>query len=131
MDSYFQLRVLDVKILRPSLLLLILVKGTQCTQGLNGIQTHGLRKCISAAQCSTNSAMKTNTLGTGQFVEFILTNERNKMKNKDDVNCGNILVLKYLVFKDFSTSVIVVFKFHHVNVIMHHIEIKCHSFIQI
>ena len=57
----------------------LLIKGTRCTQGLNEIQTHGLRKCISAAQCSTNSAKKTNTLGTGQFVEFILTNEKNKM----------------------------------------------------
>ena len=46
-------------------------------------------------------------------------------------NCGNILVLKYLVFKDFSISVIVIFKFHRVNVIIHPIEKKCHSFIQI
>ena len=30
------------------------------------------------------------------------------------MNCGNILALKYLVFKDFSVSVIVVFKFHRV-----------------
>ena len=37
-------------------------------------------------------------------------------------NCGNILVLKYLVFKDFSISVIVIFKFHRVNVIMHPID---------
>ena len=106
-----------MKILRTSLLLLILIKGTRCTQGLNEIQTHGLKECISAAQCSTNSAKKTNTLGTGQFVEFILTNERNKMKNEDD--------------EDFSISVIVIFKFHRVNVILHPIEKKCHSFIQI
>ena len=30
-------------------------------------------------QCSTNWAMKTHTLGAGQFVEFILTRERNEL----------------------------------------------------
>ena len=33
--------------------------------------------------------MKTHTLGVGQFVEFILTGERNETYNEDDVNCGN------------------------------------------
>ena len=32
--------------------------------------------------------MKTHTLEAGQFVEFILTRERNETYN-DDVNCGN------------------------------------------
>ena len=36
----------------------------------------------------TNWALKTLTLGAGQFVEFILTRERNETRN-DDVNCGN------------------------------------------
>ena len=31
-----------------------------------------------ALQCYTNWAMKTHTLGAGQFVEFILTRERNE-----------------------------------------------------
>ena len=34
--------------------------------------------------------MKTHTLGAGQFIEFILTRERNaETQNEDDVNCGN------------------------------------------
>ena len=32
--------------------------------------------------------MKTHILRAGQFVEFILTRERNETQN-DDVNCGN------------------------------------------
>ena len=32
----------------------------------------------SALQCSTNLAMKTHTLGAGQFVDFILTHEWNE-----------------------------------------------------
>ena len=42
-----------------------------------------------ALQCSINRAMKTNTLGAGQFVEFILTREWNKTWHEDDVNCRN------------------------------------------
>ena len=41
-----------------------------------------------ALQWSTNWAMKTYTLGTDQFVEFILTREWNETY-EDDVNCGN------------------------------------------
>ena len=41
----------------------------------NGIRIHGI--CVTL-QCSTNWAMKTHTLGAGQFVEFILTRERNE-----------------------------------------------------
>ena len=35
-----------------------------------------------ALQCSTNWAMKTNKLGAGQFVEFILTREWNESWNE-------------------------------------------------
>ena len=42
-----------------------------------------------ALRYSTNWAMKNHTLGAGQFVEFILTHERNETWNDDDVNCGN------------------------------------------
>ena len=37
----------------------------------------------------TNWAIKTHTLRAGQFVEFILTDERNEIKHKDDVSCRN------------------------------------------
>ena len=33
--------------------------------------------------------MKTHLLGAGQFVELILTRERNNYYNEDGVNCGN------------------------------------------
>ena len=39
-----------------------------------------------ALQCSTNWAMKTNTLGAGQFVEFILTREKNETTCSSVIN---------------------------------------------
>ena len=42
-----------------------------------------------ALQCSTNQAMKTHTLGAGQFVAFILTRGRNETQSEDDIDCGN------------------------------------------
>ena len=38
-----------------------------------------------ALQCSTDWAMNTHMLGTGQFIEFILT----RKWDEDDVNCRN------------------------------------------
>jgi len=37
-----------------------------------------------ALQCSTNWAMNTHTLGAGQFIEFILTRERNETENENE-----------------------------------------------
>ena len=45
-------------------------KPVNCFQGFNGIRTQ-LASAL-ALQCSTNWAMKTHTLGAGQFVEFIV-----------------------------------------------------------
>ena len=39
-----------------------------------------------ALQCFTNWAMKTNTLGAGQFVEFILTREKNETTCSSVIN---------------------------------------------
>ena len=40
-----------------------------------------------AFACSTNSAVKTHTLGAGQFVEFIFSNrEQNEIWNKYEQN---------------------------------------------
>ena len=40
-----------------------------------------------ASACSTNSAVKTHTLGAGQFVEFIFSNrERNEIWNEYEQN---------------------------------------------
>ena len=41
-----------------------------------------------ALQCSTNWATKTHKLGAGQFVEFILSREK-EWNIEDDVNCAN------------------------------------------
>ena len=42
-----------------------------------------------ALQCSTNWAMKTHMLGIEQFIEFILTRDRNETWIEVDLNCGN------------------------------------------
>lgn len=42
-----------------------------------------------ALQRSNNWAVKTHTLGVGQFVQFILTCKMNEPKNDNNVDCGN------------------------------------------
>ena len=42
-----------------------------------------------ALQHSNNWAMKTHTLGAGQFVQFILTCKMNETWSDNDVDCGN------------------------------------------
>ena len=49
-----------------------------------------------ALQIFTNWAMKTHTLGAGQFGEIALTRERNKTLHEGNVNCGKTSVnLRY------------------------------------
>ena len=47
----------------------------ETSRDFNGIRTHGL--CVTL-WCSTDWAVKTHTLGAGQFVDFVLTRERNE-----------------------------------------------------
>ena len=58
-----------------------------------------------------NWAMKTHKLEAGQFVEFILTRERNETYNEDDMNCGNTCVeVKLMCWHNQSTIYIYIYK---------------------